>query len=999
MKEVSCRVFEIFLRPLEDKNLSAEFLVAGTSVARSTLMNKHERIDWSEFVAVMQNARQVFTDDEYVEIGRSYFRSPMLRFASTVARLLFTPMDFYRWLTKPRQGVGNQMFTCVTTSLRELSDDRIEIELQIPEGYAMCWDFFVVTKGNLIEMPRLLGAAGAQVELTRIPRGGLYHVVVPRGRAVLSRVRQGLMWPLTLRAAGRELKEAHETLQQRYEQLDLARARLDRQATQLRAANAVSELIHGDLDLDKTLDAITRALVDQAGFDGASVDLETQVDGVRFTRTAHRGGEVGASALARTLEGRGGHPLGELRVAPRTETDRAERDELLAFIAPTVSMALDNAVTYEALEGYHKGLELRVAERTAELTEARDTLAVTVSHLADAKQARDRIFANINHEIRTPLSLILLAVAEGRECASANRDMSSTLETVEHGARRLLRMVDDLLLLAEGREGEIRLDLTACDLAALASGVVDVWTAAARAAGLELTADVSLGCWVKGDRSALERVLSNLLSNAIKFTPVGGRIVVRVAGSADSTLLEVSDNGIGIDEDLRGRLFGRFERGRESIERGIGGSGLGLSLVKELVESHGGTIGVDVLEGGGTLFRVRLPRSASGPLTIAAPQPKLAPADFGMAGPAPKQELYEPPATPRATLLLAEDDPLLRDRIARLLSNEYRVFVASDGLEALRLAELHQPDLLVSDIAMPGIDGIELTKRFRARAGNRVAPVLLLTASGEIRDRLQGFDAGAVDYIVKPFEPAELRARVRSQLALRSIALRLLETEKLVAFGTLTAGLAHEIRNPANGIVNAVGPLREILPADLLVAGSPAAELLDVIDGCSRQIATLSRELLGFRAGAQVDRTQVSLGALLARVRMTAKPLLADIEYRQELEYTGSLPCAEPLMTQVLSNLLDNAAYAAGRGGWIEVRTALEETTVVIEFGDSGPGIPVSLHERIFEPFFTTKPPGSGTGLGLPTAREIVARHGGKLGARERAGRTIFRIEMPMEAT
>jgi signal transduction histidine kinase len=562
-------------------------------------------------------------------------------------------------------------------------------------------------------------------------------------------------------------------------------------------------------------------------------------------------------------------------------------------------------------------------------------------------------------------------------------------------------MVDDLLLLAEGREGEIRLELTACDLSALASGVVEIWAAAARAAGLELSAELTPSCWVQGDASALERVLSNLLSNAIKFTPAGGRIAVRVAGEVDSIVLDVSDSGIGIDEDLRGRLFNRFERGRQSIERGIGGSGLGLSLVRELVEGHGGTIDAEAAEERGTIFRLRFPRGAAAATTTTAvaPLPKLAPTDFGLVASTPTGEPYARPNMPRATLLLAEDDPLLRDRIARLLSDEYHVLVAADGLEALRLAELHEPDLLVSDIAMPGLDGIELTKRFRARAGNRVAPVLLLTASGEIRDRLQGFDAGAIDYIVKPFEPAELRARVRSQLAMRSIALRLLESEKLVAFGTLTAGLAHEIRNPANGIVNAVDPLREILPPELLVAGSPTAELLDVIEGCSRQIATLSRELLGFRSGAQLDRTPVSIGALLARVRMTAKPRLADIEYRQHLEYTGSLPCVEPLMTQVLSNLLENAAYAAGRGGWVEVRTVVEETTLVIEFGDSGPGIPAALHERVFEPFFTTKPPGVGTGLGLPTAREIVARHGGNLGARERAGRTILRVELPMEVT
>ncbi|MBX3193260.1 MAG: hypothetical protein KF819_40120, partial [Labilithrix sp.] len=337
----------------------------------------------------MANARRAFTDDDYVAIGRSYFRSPTLRFASVIARLLFSPIDFYRWLTKPRQGVGNQMFTCITTSLREVDASTIEIELQIPEGFAMCRDFFVVTKGNLIEMPRLTGAPEAQVELIEIPRGARYRILVPQGGAALRRLRRLFAWPFALRAAAGELKEAHETLQERYEQLEEARLKLDRQATQLRTAHTVSQLIHGDVDLDRTLEAITRALVDEAGFVGARVEVATEVEGTAIERSATRGRE--GDAMTRILQGRAGRRIGELRVVPRVDANRAEFDDLLAFIVPTITMALENALSYEALEGYQKGLEQRVAERTAELSQAHDELAETVNHLEEAKQARDRI--------------------------------------------------------------------------------------------------------------------------------------------------------------------------------------------------------------------------------------------------------------------------------------------------------------------------------------------------------------------------------------------------------------------------------------------------------------------------------------------------------------------------------------------------------------------------------------------------------------------------------
>ena len=1001
-------MLDVFFRQIDQRHIAPERLVEGTSTALSALRNKDERIAWSEFVAIMANAGRIFTREELIMMGRSYFASPMLRFMSVIARLLFSPMEFYRWMNKGQGGGGHQMFTCIVPVHREVAPNEIELDLTLPEGFDVCPEFFVVSIGAYSEMSRLLGLPSAQVELTTIPHGGRFHIKVPQGGKVATGIRRAIMWPFTLRAAGRELKEAHETLLQRYEQLEDARLKLDRQATQLRTAHLVSQLILGDLDLERMLAAITRALVDEARFVYSEVHLEA-VEGVQIARSAKHGTVTNGPSLVRTLEGRGGRRIGELRVIPQPSVVCAEAEALLAFIVPTVSMALDNAISYQVLEGYHRGLELRVAERTAELSQARDTLAETVRHLEEAKQVRDRIFANVNHEIRTPLSLIMLAVDAARaEQTGANEQTTRALGAIEQGARRLLRMVDDLLLLAQGRESEIALELVFCDLGELVQRTVNVWTPAARASGCQLTATISSECCVNGDAAAIDRVVSNLLSNAVKYTPHGGQITVTVVAEGNLATLEVEDTGLGIDKELRSRLFGRFERGQPSLNGGAAGSGLGLSLVKELVDAQGGSIEVASDRAVGSSFRVTWPLVTRGSRVSRASRvaatgtedgAQLTPADFGMATDADERELYTPTGTPKATLLLAEDDPMLRERIARLLSDEYRVFVAPDGLAALELAALHRPDLLVTDLAMPGIDGIELTRRFRALEGNRVAPVLLVTAFGEIGNRLAGFDAGAVDYIVKPFEPSELRARIRSQLALRGLALQLLQTEKLAALGTLSAGLAHEMRNPANGIVNAIQPLRDNLPPELLAPGTPATQLLDVIEQCGAQLALLSRHLLGFRRNATLERRPVALDLLIGRVCRTVQPSSRGVELRENLEYTGPLPCAEPLMMQVLANLLDNAAYAAGRGGWVEVRTAVERARVIIEFRDSGLGIPPELRERIFEPFFTTKPPGSGTGLGLATAREIVVRHGGTLDVRDSAGITVFRLELPMDVS
>jgi signal transduction histidine kinase len=998
VKEVSCRALDIFIPPLRKKGIDLERVVAGTPVSVKRLLDRNERIDWSDFVKIMANLKPIFSEEELVEAGRSFFRSPMLRFGFVVGRLLFSPMEFYRWVFKPRDGVGNQMFNGVTPTCREISPTLLELDLTIPPEYEPCWDFFIVSKGNFVEMPRVLGYPEATVEMSRLENGCRYRIHVPVGTSFATRARRAVTLPFTMRLAARELKEAHEILQLRYEELEDARAILDRQARQLRTAHAVSELVNRNLDLGKMLEAITRALVEEAGFVRAEVELATEVDGVRVERTVGFGEAQAGDVLTHSLETRAGQRVGEIRVHAKSGADRPERAELLAFIAPTLGMALDNAISYEVLETYRKGLEIRVAERTNELSNARDEIAKTVVRLQEAKEARDRIFANVNHELRTPLSMILLAVAEARAAqGQANAPIASTLETIEHGARRLLRMVDELLLLAEGREHEIGLKLEPCDFSNLAAKAIDAWGPAVRAKGIELVSDIAPQCSVRGDRSALDRIVSNLLSNALKFTPSGGRIRVRVVASDGKCIVDVEDTGIGIDDDLRGRLFGRFERARGANVGGVGGSGLGLSLVKELLEGHGGTIAAFPMPERGTRFHITLPSADRDAHVNGTHAPKLGPSDFGQA-PEPDEALQVyGPALPLATILVAEDDPTLRHSLGRLLGVDYRVYVARDGAEALQIAAEQQPDLLVTDVAMPNMDGIELTKRFLSLPNNRVSPVLVLTAFGEVRDRLAGFDAGAVDYIVKPFEPAELRARVQSQLALRGIALQLLETEKLAALGTLAAGLAHEMRNPANGIVNAVSPLRDVLPEETIAPETPAGELLDVIEKCSQQIAVLSRQLLGFQRGVSIDRKAIPLDVLLRRVRRTVQPLLEGREFRERFEYCGPVPCAEPLLSQVFANLLDNAAYAAGKGGWVEVRSALEENNVVVEVADSGGGVPANLRERIFEPFFTTKPAGSGTGLGLATAREIVTRHGGTLDVREGSGRTVFRVALPME--
>jgi signal transduction histidine kinase len=1010
MREVSCRVLDVHFRELQKKGLPAGVLLDGVPYSLAHLQNKHERIDWASFVRLMANLRKIWSEDEIIAQGGAWIESPFLRHTTLVVGALFTPKQFYQWLANDsksgRRGGGMQVHTCTTTSFDDHGPDRLSLEVRIDEGHAPCPEFFLLCKGGFQAVPRLVGKEQASVVLTPIDRGMRFDIRLPPGSDRVSRLHRAIRWITSSAAVATELDDAHTTLQVRHEELARARTKLAVQAAQLRTAHTVSGLIQKDLDLDLVLEAIAKALVNEAGFTRARVDLDVEIDGISIVRSIQRG-EGGSTCLERELEGRGGtRRTGKLTVFADPKADTAELDELLAFIVPSIAMAIDNALSYRVVEEYRRGLEVRVAERTAELQQARDDLTQTVRSLEDAKEVRDRIFANINHDIRSPLSLVLLSVDEARS-RPANEltpDGLRTLAAIEHGARRVLRMVDELLILAEGRESNVRVWTTHFDLGALVANIAEAWKPAARAAGLTLESRVQTDLVARVDPNAVERILANLLSNAIKFTPKGGTIGLEAsAGGAPGkrhAALVVRDNGPGIPAALRTNLFGRFERAAPLSSAAISGSGLGLSLVKELTEAHGGSVLALDADGGGAIFRVELPLPEGvEDETLTNIRPSLRPADYGALSNEPRvpPAIYEAASTARATILLAEDDPDLRERTARLLSTEYRVLTAPDGISALALARTHAPDLLVTDVAMPGIDGIELTRRFRALPGTRLAPVLVLTTFGRIGDRLAGFDAGAVDYIHKPFEPAELHARIRSQLALRTLALQLLESEKLAALGTLSAGLAHEIRNPANGIINAVGPLRSLLPPEAVLPDTPTAQLLDVIEHCSRQVATLSRELLGFKRGVEVERTPVPIESLVRRVTGSMRHALRGVEVRIELGYRGTIFCAEPLFAQVLTNLLQNAAQSAGKGGWVELRTSAEEHRIAVEVIDSGPGVPDELRERIFEPFFTTKPAGQGTGLGLSTAREITLRHNGTLTVRRAGDRSVFRVELPVE--
>ncbi|MFO1338488.1 MAG: ATP-binding protein [Burkholderiaceae bacterium] len=439
---------------------------------------------------------------------------------------------------------------------------------------------------------------------------------------------------------------------------------------------------------------------------------------------------------------------------------------------------------------YERFLTLAAGQTATAIADARafEEQRRRAEELAALDRAKTAFFTNVSHEFRTPLTLLLGPLQELREAASTP-PQRALADMAQRNAQRLLKLVNTLLDFARVEGGRAEARFVATDIGAVTADLASSFRSVCEQAGLGLVVDCpSLARPVFVDRDMWEKVVLNLLSNAFKFTLQGG-ISVRLRGAAEGSgaELEIADTGCGIAAADLPRLFSRFERIEGAPGRSIEGSGIGLSLVAELLKLHGASIEVDSEPGRGTTFRVRL---RGGHAHLPPDHVDLGPArgetaggqvaayvgeaatwlhEPGVAGDADAMAASLDEAAVRregaARVLLADDNADLRGYLRRLLEGRYRVTEAADGVQALELARQDPPDLLVSDVMMPGLSGFELVKRLRADARTRALPMILLSARAGEEARIEGLAGGADDYLVKPFAARELLARVEAQLA------------------------------------------------------------------------------------------------------------------------------------------------------------------------------------------------------------------------------------------
>jgi signal transduction histidine kinase/DNA-binding response OmpR family regulator len=434
---------------------------------------------------------------------------------------------------------------------------------------------------------------------------------------------------------------------------------------------------------------------------------------------------------------------------------------------------------------------LAVAEREREV--AREALATVEEQsiqLLRMDHTKARFFANISHELRTPLTLVLdtLESADRGDFGDLDEQLHHEVHRAALGGRRLLRLINDLLDLAQFEAGSVDLALAPGDFVGAVREVVQAFEPLAERSGISLhfsSKPDALPAAFDGEK--VEHILFNLISNAIKATPEGGKVLVTVQDSAtggdDDHWVEVcvQDTGSGIAAESLPHIFDRFYLTGPSQVGRFGSTGIGLALTKELVELHGGTICVESVPEFGSKFIVELPLervdAAPGPARRLTPVCRQYIQDALDQGPMPRRAQQtaapggagapEPEDGQRPLVLVVEDNAEVRALLRRHLGLRFRVVEATSGLEALAAARTTPPDLVVSDVVMPDLDGFGLVRRLRTDERLAEVPIILLTARATTEDRLQGLSLGADDYITKPFVGAELVARVENLIQSR----------------------------------------------------------------------------------------------------------------------------------------------------------------------------------------------------------------------------------------
>ncbi len=720
------------------------------------------------------------------------------------------------------------------------------------------------------------------------------------------------------------------------------------------------------------------------------------------------------------------------------------------FLFVTSVFVIAGSYFYEKLRFSEFRLRSEV-ERSRELLEAQNR------QLSELDEAKTRFFANISHELRTPLT-IMLGITERLKVVlsrlpAADPNIAEMTTMLEQNGLRLLKLIDDLLDLVRFDTGHADINRQPTPIAAHTEGLLRSLRHLAEQDRVTLLWEIQSDHEsIQLDRDKFDKILLNLVINAIKFTPSGGLIEVKVSVSNDRLRLSVGDSGVGIPPDVLPRIFERFWQVDTSSTRKFQGAGIGLALVRSLTEAMGGEVSVDSKLGHGTEFLIEIPAEGGSPEqlqntaiqnddsleeggNIAQLHRKAAMSIPGKVAPRTATPTQPPAriAAPtigrssgvRPLVLIADDEPDIR-RFLRMQMENVDVVEASDGAEALELARLRRPQLALIDHMMPELDGVEVCKGIRANHTTRGIAVIILTARADEQTKLSALQAGANDFLTKPFSTAELSLRLENQIVMartrREMAdlnaelesaleqikeneVLMVRNEKLSALGRMSAGIIHEINNPLNYAsagIHALATFTKTLPSD------EQADYADILKDIREGVERVSQIVIDLRKFTREDMAtsdDADLVEIITRSRrMVSHEVGKEIDFKLTTPDIALIRGNPNQLVQVFVNFFQNSIDAIRQrieteGGdpgaiTVDIEPAGEGWQITIR--DNGIGIPPENLPKIFDPFFTSKEVGKGMGLGLSITHQILQSHKVLVEVDSRPGRfTCFRLVFP----
>ena len=663
--------------------------------------------------------------------------------------------------------------------------------------------------------------------------------------------------------------------------------------------------------------------------------------------------------------------------------------------------------------------------------------------VAELDRAKTAFFSNVSHEFRTPLTLLLGPLEDALRTAGGTMSAAQreSLEVSHRNALRLLKLVNTLLDFSRIEAGRIQAAFEPVPLSTYTFELASVFRSAIERAGLAFEVDCDeLTEPIHIDREMWEKIVFNLLANALKFT-FAGTISVALRSVADHVELTVADSGIGIPAEEIPHLFERFYRVRNARSRTQEGTGIGLALVQELVRLHGGSIAVTSVPDKGSAFTVRLPKgTAHLPKDRIGAERTLVSTGLGAApyveealqwvptsvldrapAPAARGADAQRDVAAHYRILLVDDNQDMRVYLERLLAEHWEVEAVSDGAEGLKAARERRPDLVLSDVIMPNLDGFGLLREMRNDPTLASVPVVLLSARAGEEARVEGLEAGADDYLIKPFSARELIARVKSNLEL--VALRrkmedevrqrntVLEErvkertvqleESVKELQTFAYTVSHDLRAPIRGMYRYAEALLSKYRGKVFDA--QAEGFVSAIASSAERMDLLVQDLLQYSrlAQAEMKLQDVALGPVISDVLGSMESEIKERKGR--ISVAPDLPAVTGdavMLAQAVTNLVSNAIkfVPSGVEPTANIRTETQNGRVRLWVEDNGIGIAPDLHPKLFQVFERLVKPEEypGTGIGLAIVRKAVERMGGEVGLESQPGLgSRFWIDLP----